>query len=370
VSRRIKLVGLTLGDPFDPASRSGVNYKIFSKFREQFELLDVFDLDIGGVWKLILAAKNFSFDRRTWGNKLHQNPLAFNIRTDMAGKKLEGIEYKFDLIYQDGAMFMPGWIPKAPYVSYHDSNVILSAKGKPYSQGAHYTKRNLDRTVQQEKMVYQNASLVFSMSDWLKRSLIEDFGIPEEKIITVYAGTNLEVEDFEKCYDGRTILFVGRNFERKGGKTLLEAFKLVRKEIKDATLITIGSTLNIDLEGVQTLGPIKDKNELTKYFQQASIFALPSLYEPFGIVFAEAFAYKTPCVGTNICAMPEIIEEGKGGFVVPVNDHKMLAKRIIEILRNKNLAREMGNYGFKKAKTMFNWGVVAEKMLLYCSRIV
>lgn len=367
---KIKLVGLTLGDPFDPTSRSGVNYEIFSRFREKFDLMDVFDLDVGGFWKLFLGARNFSFHRRTWGNKLHQNPLAFKIRTDMAQRKLERITYKFDLVYQDGAMFMPGWIPKVPYVSYHDSNVILSAKGKPYSHGAHYTERNLGKTVKQEKMVYENATLIFAMSNWLKQSLVEDFGISEQKILTVYAGTNLPADDFNKIHDGKTILFVGRNFERKGGKILLEAFRLVRKEVRKARLLIVGPESHFTEEGIEFLGPVKDKLRLAKLFRDASVFVLPSFYEPFGIVFAEAFAHKTPCVGTNICAMPEIIENGKGGFVVPPGEPQTLARRMTELLKDEGLMRRMGNYGFVKARAVYNWDVVVEKMLVHCSNIV
>lgn len=370
MSRKIKLVGLTLGDPFDPSSRSGVNYEIFSRFKEKFDLIDVFDLDVSGVWKLILAVRHFSLNRRRWGNRLHQNPVAFNIRTNMAQRKLEAIKYEFNLIYQDGAMFMPGRVTKAPYVSYHDSNVVLSAKGKPYSQGAHYTKSNLEKTFKQEKMVYENATLIFSMSNWLKKSLVEDFNIAEEKIITVYAGTNLPAKDFDKIYDGRTILFVGKNFERKGGKTLLEAFRLVRREVRKARLLIVGPESGFIQDGIEFLGPVNDKSRLATLFKEASVFVLPSFYEPFGIVFAEAFAHKTPCVGTNICAMPEIIEDGKGGFVIPPGDYQTLAKRIVELLKDEGLMRQMGGYGFNKAKTIYNWDIVVDKMALHCSRIV
>lgn len=360
---RLRIVGLTLGDPFNPISRSGVNFNVFSRFSKLCDLRGVYDLDIRGRQKYLLAIKNFSFKMSKWGNKLHQNPTAFRMRTDMAEQMLGRIDYDFDLIYQDGAMFMPGWNPNVPYVSYHDSNIILSAKGKPYSQGAHYVGETLRKTIEQERMVYEKASLIFSMSEWLRESLIRDFGIPEQKVVTVFAGTNLEARDFKKHYDGKTILFVGRNFERKGGHALLTAFKAVRKEVKDAKLLIVGPNLNIDEEGVKILGRVNDKQVLAELFRQASVFALPSLYEPFGIVFAEAFAYKTPSIGSSICAMPEIIENEKGGFLVPPGDHRALSKRLIDLLRDEALSRQMGEYGFHKVKTIFNWDVVLEKMI-------
>ncbi len=364
------MLGLTLGNPIDLHSRSGVNYNIFTRFRNKVDLIDVFDLDIKGMKKIWGAVKSFSFDRRRWGNKLHQSPWAFRVRTRLAEQKIEGLSEKPDLIFQDGAMFMPCERPKIPFVSYHDSNIILSANGGPYAHGSHYRGKRLDKTIAQEKMVYEKAALIFSMSDWLKKSFVHDFGLQEEKIITVYSGANLKVEDFDKNYDCKTILFVGKNFERKGGRTLLEAFRIAKKKIKDAKLIIIGSNLNISEEGIEVKGLITDKNELADYFKQASLFVLPSLFEPFGIVFAEAFAYKNPCIGSNICAMPEIIEDGKGGFLVPPNDYKILADRIITLLEDENLSKKMGDYGFEKVKNIFNWDTVVDKMLFHCAKII
>jgi len=370
MSKKISVAGLTLGDPFSLTSRSGVNYNVFSRLRNKCELVDVFDLDLSGLSKVTSALVNFSFSRQRWGNKLHQNPWAFDVRTRMAARKLRHLQADIDVIYQDGAMFMPGYQPEIPFVSYHDSNVLLSVQGGRYAHGVHYKGEKLKKTIAQEKMVYEKAAYIFAMSDWLKESLIDDFSIPEEKIKTIYAGTNLKAVDFEKTYDGRTILFIGKNFERKGGYVLLEAFKHVKKEIKDSRLIIIGSDIKIDEDGVEVKGLVFDKNEIEKYLKQSSIFVLPSLFEPFGIVFAEAFTFKNPCIGTNICAMPEIIEQGKGGFLVPPNDAKALSEKMIMLLKDKNLSKEMGDYGFSKAKNMFTWDIVVEKMLHHCSQII
>ena len=370
MNHKIRLVGLTLGDPFSRSSWSGINNSVFCRFKDRCEIVALLDLDLQGFNKYWSALKNFSIERRRWGNKLHQNPWAFKVRTEMAIRKLKEISSEFDLIYQEGAMFMPGEEPCVPFVSYHDSNVILSSRGGVFAQGSHYGGKKFNQTIAQEKRVYENAALIFSMSDWLKRSFVHDFNIPEGKIITVYAGTNLEITDFEKDYDGKTILFVGKNFERKGGETLLKAFRIVKREIKDAKLIIIGPELNMNDDGISVKGLITDKDELIKNFKEASVFVLPSFYEPFGIVFAEAFALKNPCIGSNICAMPEIIEEGKGGFLVKPGDYKYLATQIITLLKDEKLSRTMGSYGYEKVKKIFNWNIVVDKMLYHCSKIV
>ena len=367
---KLRFVGLTLGDPFSPSSRSGVNYNVFSRLKQKSDLVDVFDLDLQGARKAWLALASFSPDRRRWGNKLHQSPRAFRARTCTAEWKLRDLGARYDLIYQDGAMFLPGQDTRAPFVTYHDSNVVLSSQGGEWAQGAHYRGKNLRETIAQENLVYQRASLIFAMSDWLKRSLIRDFGVAPEKIVTTYAGTNLRSEPFEKRYDGRTILFVGNDFERKGGPVLLEAFKAVKKEVRDARLIVVGPDLDIRQDGVEVKGRVPDATELAKFFREASLFVLPSAFEPFGIVFVEAFAFKNPCIGTNICAMPEIIEEGKGGFLVPRNDSAALADRILLLLKDEDLSRKMGHYGYEKVRKIFNWDTVVDTMISHCAKIV
>lgn len=368
--RMVRVVGLSLGEPFDSASRSGVNFNLFSRIKEQCDLVDVFDLDLRGISKACVALATFSPDRRKWGNRLHQNAWAFDIRTAMARRAIQELNRDFDLIFQDGAMFHPPLDIGRPFASYHDSNVLLASRAGEFSQGAHYSGGALRRAIERERRVYDSATLIFSMSNWLRESLISDFGIAAEKIVTVYAGTNLPAKDCDKEVDGKTVLFVGKNFERKGGEVLLEAFRLVRKSIADAKLIVVGPDIRLNEDGVEFVGQVSDKEQLTAYFRKASVFAMPSFYEPFGIVFAEAFAHKTPCIGTNICAMPEIIKDGEGGFVVPVGDSAALADRILSLLKDETLARQMGEYGFQRAREFFDWDVVVGKMTSHFSRLI
>lgn len=93
---------------------------------------------------------------------------------------------------------------------------------------------------------------------------------------------------------------------------------------------------NIDIrqDGVEVKGRVTDAAKLAAYFRDLSFFVLPSLLEPVGTVFVDAFAFKNPCIGTDICAMSEIIDEGNGGYLVPLNDSKALAASMIMILKD------------------------------------
>jgi glycosyltransferase involved in cell wall biosynthesis len=97
-------------------------------------------------------------------------------------------------------------------------------------------------------------------------------------------------------------------------------------------------------------------------YQRATVFTMPSLYEPYGIVFAEAMAHRLPCVGTTICAMPEIIRDGDTGYVVPPADDRALADRLIGLLRDPLACRQMGERGYRKYEAEHTWDAVAARM--------
>jgi glycosyltransferase involved in cell wall biosynthesis len=204
--------------------------------------------------------------------------------------------------------------------------------------------------------------MIFTVSDHTKNAIINDYGIAKEKVVTIYNGVNLkELPSVEKDCNNRTILFVGIEFERKGGPTLVRAFKEVKKEIKDAKMVIIGSKPPINDKDIIVKGYIS-RNELLQLYKDASVFAMPSICEPFGIAFLEAMAYKTPCIGSTADAMPEIIEDGGTGFLVSPNDYKQLADKLILLLENEHLMKRMGEEGRKRVEKHFTWDLVVDRM--------
>jgi len=197
-------------------------------------------------------------------------------------------------------------------------------------------------------------------------SLINDYEVPKNKIFILRYGAPFDqVENYEKTFDKKMVLFVGVDFQRKGGDVLLKAFEKVHIEIPDANLLIIGPSkklYKIEQDGVTFLGPVYDRMVLKEYFKQAHVFTIPSVCEPFGWVFLEAMSYKLPCIGTNVDAMPEIIKDGETGFLVEKNNVGMLTDRLIQILTDKNKALHMGLAGFEYFKTSFKWEKVGESI--------
>jgi glycosyltransferase involved in cell wall biosynthesis len=143
-----------------------------------------------------------------------------------------------------------------------------------------------------------------------------------------------------------TILFVGRLVSQKGVDVLLQAFRVLLFKIPDARLIIAG-------DGDQFLY----LKRLCLY-QVARAVAIPSYYEPFGLVALEALACATPVVACETGGLAEVINDGVHGYLVPTNDHLRLAQRLAVLLSNPSHADELGKAARERAAD-FSWTQVA-----------
>jgi glycosyltransferase involved in cell wall biosynthesis len=214
-----------------------------------------------------------------------------------------------------------------------------------------------------EMQLYQQAGCVFARSGRMADLLIDFYEVEPDKVATVGAGVNFDSEyDRPKVYDGRTIIFVGKDFERKGGPCLLEAFDLVRRRLPEARLVVVGPRESHERDGVQFLGRIGDRKRLQQLYAKATLFAMPSLFEPWGNVFTEAMAHGLPCIGTSVGGIPDIIVDGETGYLVPPGESEILAECILRVLLNPGLAQQMGERGYRRVMGRFTWDKVVERM--------
>lgn len=370
LKRPVETVVLTHGDPTNKHSFSGANFRLVGALGEMGILKGAFDVDLYGMKKYLAAVPSFSFSRMKWYQKYNKSSIVYNLRSKLATRKLLELSGQFNTVLQIGAMFSPDvtLVGSPPIFSYHDSNAWLSMAGGSYSFSSHVSKSLIRASIEREKAIYAKNKAMFVFSQFVKNSFVHHFSVDPEKIHVVYAGPNIEVaDDIEKTYDSRDILFVGVDFERKGGEIVLEAFRSVKKEINDARLIIVGGKKIPEANGVCTLGFI-DKNtpdgerRITELYRRSAVFVMPSYFEPFGIVLIEAMLNRTPCIGSNVGAIPEIITHGETGFVIEKGNAKELAMRIIELMKDTDLRQNMGEKGYLKAKSTFTWESVGKKM--------
>jgi glycosyltransferase involved in cell wall biosynthesis len=167
-------------------------------------------------------------------------------------------------------------------------------------------------------------------------------------VITVHAGPNFDPEAIAgrpsraRAAHAPTILFVGREFDRKGGPVLLDAFRRVRAQLPNAK-IAHRRAEDARRTGARRRVPWLPAQEracggarLAAAFADADVFCLPTRHEPFGIVVLEAMFNGLPVVATNIWAIPEMVVEGETGFTVARDDAATLADRLARLLAQPN----------------------------------
>jgi glycosyltransferase involved in cell wall biosynthesis len=199
--------------------------------------------------------------------------------------------------------------------------------------------------------------------------------IPKKKVLVVPNGVDTTVYKPGDPKDDmdRYVLFVGRLVEQKGVHHLLRAFVHVLKRFPDFELKIVGSgpcesayrrLADCLLIGdrVHFLG-WKAGKELSQLYIGASVVAVPSVYEPFGMTALEAMASARPVIASNTGGLKEIIKHEETGCLVTAGDHLDLAQWIIKLLDKKNLREELGAKAGRMVheSTTYQWSFVARQ---------
>jgi len=364
----MKIFGVIDEDPYAVPTWSGTSPYFFGAFRDAGVLGGAISCEPDRVSALLGKLRNVQPNMKSWRFSYHIDPRMSELRSRIVMDKLAAASAQYDVLLQVGAWYKLWNRVDRPVVSYHDGNLaarIASPLGVPK-----VSARRLNRALAFERDVYSGHAAIFTMSNWLADSFAKDFGVPRNKVHAVYAGINMPepVAKSPGSYSAPSVVFVGKDFPRKGGEVLLAAFAKVRREIKDATLTLVGPQLDNLPVGVTCAGfisksPPEGIAKLSEIFRSASLFVLPSLYEPFGIAFCEAMAHGLPCIGTNICAMPEIIDHNNTGLVVPPRDADALTGAMVTLLKDEKAREQLGAAGRKRYESLFTWNKVASRIV-------
>ncbi|MFA5146591.1 MAG: glycosyltransferase family 4 protein [Candidatus Omnitrophota bacterium] len=351
---------------FLKTSFSGSSRYLMDGFRNMGWELTVVEVPFPKTDRILALALNFRFDpmewiaaAQNWLGQFYKRPSLFMAKTRFCQDAVERYGESVDVIFQTQSLFMPvAGIEglRTPYTVFTDYTNMLADKNPYWRPFAPAGRESYEL----EKRLFRNASAVFITNENARRSLVDDYGVSGDRAVVARFGAPFDKlpEDRPRSYDGKTILFIGKDFERKGGWVLVEAFRRVRQEIPAAELIIAGPqkyALKIRDEGISILGRIGDRERIGGLYKKASLFAMPSLSEPSAQVFLEAMAYKLPCVSTDVDGTSEIVKDGQTGLLVKPKDAQALAGRIVSLLKDQDLMKKMGEYGYARVRSDFTW---------------
>jgi len=213
------------------------------------------------------------------------------------------------------------------------------------------------------------ARLIVVWSSWVKDSLVADYGIPADRVRVIPPGVDLRSWTATDRSARRTqprILFVGGDFERKGGPLLLDWY---REHARGRCELDIVTRADLAEEpGVHVYHGIAGNSpEARRLFTQADVFVLPSLGECFGIASVEAMASSLPVIATNVGGAADIVDHEQTGFLIEPNDPHALGSALDRLVDDPQLRRAMGERGRHKAEQRFD-GTNNARAILSCLR--
>ncbi|HAV42950.1 TPA: hypothetical protein DCX15_02915 [bacterium] len=217
------------------------------------------------------------------------------------------------------------------------------------------------------------------------RELLRKQRINPKGIVSIYPGVDLKRFDKEVRNSARSefgiekeipiVGVVGTIVDYKGQNYLIEAIPYVLKEIPEARFVLVGSgPLKPALE--QRVNRMEPKNKViftgiqplektSQIIASFDISVLPSLQEALPLFALESMALEKPVIATAIGGNPEVIKDGTTGILVPQEDHISLAKAIIKLLKDQDLARRMGEAGKRVVEERFTLDMWVERFIRF-----
>ncbi len=239
------------------------------------------------------------------------------------------------------------------------------------------TQRYINDT---EWMLTYEATEVIVNSNYMKRELQYQFGLPFEKINVVPNGINVNMfSGVERDYDFRRqyaldnekiILFMGRLVYEKGVQHLVSAMPKILAGYHDAKLVIAGKggmtdelKAQVNAMGISNkvyFTGYMDAKQVCKMYKCADVSVFPSTYEPFGIVALEAMLSGTPVVVSDIGGLNEIVSHGENGMKSYAGNPNSIADSILALLYNPQLSANVVKNAKNMVKNEYNWAKIAQ----------
>jgi len=364
--RKINVGVICKENPHDRFPQSGTTFQVFRALCQQEEL-NVFwipfnDSILSKAWlniqKVIKKILNISMP-------LERSPLYIRLKENVIDKQLLA---KADVLY----------CPFTQLISVNKPTVYMSDATYHSMIGYYWNLDPHSREViigdKTQQMVLDHASKVVLPSQWAIDSSIDFYHQNPTKVSLAEYGPNIDEKDIlphEWNYDGQLhILFLGVDWERKGGRKAVDACRWLNRHGVKSTLHIVGApTIDEEftaLDFVDYIGFL-NKNDKSQYNQLKNLISLchcmllPTKAECAGIAFCESTANGLPCFSYKTGGVPSYVLDGKNGYLLPLTaTGEDFGKKIKECLETGELEL-MSKTCVEVYETIFNWKVWAQK---------
>lgn len=219
---------------------------------------------------------------------------------------------------------------------------------------------------------FRRASRLIVHAGKLKEVIVGECGIPAEIVDVVpHISLGSAIDPMPWHEHPPTVLFFGRIWEYKGLEYLIRAEPLIAADIPDARIVIAGEgedftryrRMMVHPERFTVYNEYVSEERCAELFRQASVVALPYVEASQSGVIPLAYTHMKPVVATTVGGLPEMVDDGRTGYLVPPRDERALAEAIVRLLRDKVLRQQMGLNGRQKLDAECGPAVVANATL-------
>lgn len=376
-SKRIKVAFLTSFDPQDKRSWSGTMYCMAQALQKHCG-------EVSYIAPIYIIEKRIAriLDRSSQvllkkGFMHHHCFLVAKKYANVAAQRLA--RESFDVIVTPGG---------ATEIAFLKTDIpIVLVEDATYASLHNYypTYSNLlDRSVYEmntiEDLAIKKASLLVYSSEWAARSALEDYHADKQKIHIIPFGANLESPPPQEVIQQRKktgqcrLLFIGVNWQRKGGKIAFETLLKLEEMGIQSELVVCGCTPPSEFSHEKmTVIPFLDKNNeeqrerLERLYLASDFLLLPTRNDCTPIAFCEANAFGLPVISTNTGGVPGVITDGENGFLLPLSaSGSEFAEVIAKIYRDDQHYAELvrsSRAAFENRLNWDAWGATVKKLI-------
>jgi glycosyltransferase involved in cell wall biosynthesis len=295
--------------------------------------------------------------------------------TSLRIRELERAGSRFDAAYffqQTICMLLWRFRSRVPYVIAMDGTPLWYAKNDLwYALPTGFDPGTLASRIKHEltRRVFAGAFHLLPLSWSCRQSLVDDYGVPAEKITVIPPGIDVAKYDHPDRgarRDARRaleVLFVGADFVRKGGGLMNTLARDPR--FRDVRFNLVTKTYQGPAaENIHVFDDLTSNSErLIALFRSADVFVLPTRADSHAIATLEAMATGLPVITTPVGGVPDVVVEGETGYLVAPDDLDAVADRLQRLVENPDLRLRMGASGRRRVETRFNAATISESVV-------
>ncbi len=261
--------------------------------------------------------------------------------------------------------YIPRWVSIPRVMSIMDVSYLV------YPQM--FRPQDLHQLVNWTGYSVRHARAILTISEFSKRAIMEAYSVPEKAVIVTYPGLSMPKNQLSlNAPVSDYVLSVGTLQPRKNFVRLIEAFSMIASKYPALSLVIVGKKGWLYEEILEApkkhgvVGRVKfldfvADSDLSSLYKNAKVFALPSLYEGFGLPVLEAMSYGMPVVVSNVSSLPEIA--GEAGIYVDPENTESIANGLIEALTEKGDAAKKRAQKTASQVKKFTWEKAAKQTL-------